>query len=125
MDDSSRMVIYFNVLLYRYSGGPSLPCQVICGWNSSTFIVEIYPLTLKYCKSSAVEEVFTITLSKAITVGEMKTKMCQQMNLNPNNVCVWDYYGNKKYKLLEGMTKTLQYSQIIDGQSILLEETNI
>jgi len=119
------MVILYHVLIYlykkRYGGGPPLPRQVIMGWNSN-FVVEARLLTLKVCKSSSIEEFCSIIVSKATTVGEFKTKICQQMNLNPDNILVWDYYNNKKYKLLSDLTQMLQSYQILNEQMMLLEE---
>lgn len=106
-----------------YGGGPELARSVIqSGWSSSNLQVEIRPLTLKVCKSSAISTFSTVTFSKSETVGGFKTKMCQQMGLNPEDVRVWDYHAFNKYKLLEDMKAKLDSAQIIDGQPMLLEE---
>lgn len=44
------------------------------------------------------------------------------MNLNVDNVRVWDYHNDSRYKLLNDGYLKLDSCQILDRQSILLEE---
>lgn len=107
----------------RYGGGPALPRKVIqSGWHSSNYVVEVRPLSLKVCRSSKPTEFIPATFSKSATVGQFKEIMCKRMELNTDDVRVWDYHANNKYKLLEDMSQRLESAQIIDGQPMMLEE---
>lgn len=86
-------------------------------------------------KSSNSTEVVKLYISRMSTLGEFKKIACQKLNLNPEDVRVWDYYNYNRFKLLENMDRTLeevkfiyykifkkkQY-QILDEQPMLLEE---
>lgn len=106
-----------------YGGGPALPRKAIsAGWQGSSYVVEVRPLQLKVCKSSAITEYINASFSKSDTVGTFKKVMCQKMNLDPEQVRVWDYHANSKYKLLDDMKAKLESAQIIDSQPMLIEE---
>lgn len=109
--------------IFRYGGGPSLARKVIqSGWHSSNIVVEVRPLALKVAKSSSINDFVAANFSKADTVEYFKKVMCQRMGLNPDNVRVWDYHAQNRYKLLEDEKQRLETAQIIDGQPMLLEE---
>lgn len=113
-----KQLNFFHI--HRYGGGPPLPRKVISQWNS--LCVEIRPYTLKILKSSDIQTQVLGYFSKVDTVGTLKTKMCAQLGLNPDNIRVWDYHSFSKFKLLDDLNSKLESSQIIDGQAILLEE---
>eukprot|EP01114_Cavostelium_apophysatum_P023239 TRINITY_DN8699_c0_g1_i3.p1 TRINITY_DN8699_c0_g1~~TRINITY_DN8699_c0_g1_i3.p1 ORF type:complete len:802 (-),score=231.36 TRINITY_DN8699_c0_g1_i3:76-2481(-) len=120
--------VYVSEALWKtlhswYGGGPALPRKVItAGWHQSNTVVEVRPLSLKVSKSSAMTDVVTVNFSKADTIGHFKKAMCAKLGLNEDDVRVWDYHGNSKYKLLEDMKARMESAQIIDGQPMLLEE---
>jgi len=94
----------------------------VCSSDLSNIVVEVRPLALKVAKSSNLSEFIPANFSKADTVEYFKKVMCQRMGLNPENVRIWDYHANNKYKLLEDEKQRLETAQIIDGQPMLLEE---
>lgn len=113
----------WNLLQHWYGGGPPLARKVIqSGWHSSNIVVEVRPLALKVAKSSSINDFVGANFSKADTVEYFKKVMCQRMGLNPDNVRVWDYHAQNRYKLLEDEKQRLEAAQIIDGQPMLLEE---
>lgn len=112
----------WKVLHAWYGGGPPLPRKVISLWNGSSLSIEIRRLYLKIYKSSDLNHFETASFSKSDTVGYLKQTMCTRMGLNPEDIRVWDYHANNKYKLLEDMDQKLDSAQIIDNQPILLEE---
>lgn len=113
----------WKLLHHWYGGGPTLPRKVIqSGWHTSNYVVEVRPLSLKVCRSSKPTDFIPATFSKSSTVGQFKEIMCKKMELNPDDVRVWDYHANNKYKLLEEMSQRLESAQIIDGQPMMLEE---
>ena len=106
-----------------YSGGPALPRKVIAyGYQGANKVVEVRPLYLKIFKSSALSEVVIVPFSKCDTVRYLRDTMAVKLNVNPEEVRVWDFHGNSKYKLLDDLDKKLEEAQIIDNQPILLEE---
>jgi len=113
----------WRVLQQWYGGGPPLPRKVIKPTRGDqNTIVEIRPLTLLVHKSSAIRQPITVRFSKVTTIGEFKEAMCQRMNLNPQDVQVWDYHNCEYFKLLEDMNQRLGEAQIIENQDMLLEE---
>jgi len=105
-----------------YGGGPGLPRKVISsGWRDS-LIVEVRPLHLKIVRSSDAYKEVKAIYSKADKVGKLKADMCTKLELNPENIRLWDYHARSKIKLLTNMDEKLDDAQIIDGQLILFEE---
>ena len=84
--------------------------------------MEVRPLTLKVCKSSATQDSITVTVSKSETVGDFKATMCKKLDLNPEDVRVWDYHAFNRFKVLEDLERKLDSVQIMDGQPMMLEE---
>lgn len=113
----------WRTLHHWYGGGPALPRKVIAtGWNNSNLQVEIRPLALKVCKSSAINDFLNVSFSKTDTIADLKRVMCERLGLNVDDVRVWDFYNMSKYKMLEDLKQRLDSAQIIEGQAILLEE---
>jgi len=106
-----------------YGGGPALPRKVISsGWGTNNYIIEVRLLSLRVHKSSSINDSIVVNVSKSTTIGQFKKDMCAKFGLNEDDVRVWDYHANNKYKLLEDLKVKMDQAQIIDGQPMLLEE---
>ena len=53
------------------------------------------------------------------TIGEFKQRACVALNVQEEDVRVWDYFHNKPYALLEDMTRTLYQVQVSARSSII------
>jgi len=95
---------------------------VIAQGLSRHLAVEVRPLCLRILKSSDSSKEVRAVFSKADTVETLKKEMCESMQLDPDNIRVWDYHGGSKLKLLTNMSTKLDEAQILDEQQILLEE---
>ena len=63
-----------------------------------------------------------VHLSKSTTVEDAIKVMAQKLELAPEDVRLWDFFQNSKYKLLKDGKQRLDDAQIHDNQSMLLEE---
>jgi len=77
---------------------------------------------LKILRSTDIHTEHHAVFSKAATVSELHEAMCARLNLDKENVRVWDYHGDQRLKLLDKPDKQLDEVQIIEGQKVLLEE---
>ncbi|KAK4787420.1 hypothetical protein SAY86_011253 [Trapa natans] len=111
----------WNQLFTWYGGGPALPRKVISsGLSQTELAVEVYPLRLQLLVMQK-DDHATIRISKKETIGNLHKKACEVFNLNPEQVCIWDYYGHQKHALIDDMDKTLDDANIQMDQDILVE----
>lgn len=107
-----------------YGGGPSLSRKVInSGVSQTEFAVEVYPLRLQLLLTPK-GDCTTIRISKKETIGELHRRACEIFYLNLDQVCIWDYYGQRKHALMNDMDKTLDDANIQMDQDILVEVLN-
>eukprot|EP01018_Ginkgo_biloba_P035441 Gb_06866 [translate_table: standard] len=104
-----------------YGGGPTLARKVITsGSSQEDLTVEVYPLRLRLIVIPKRNPV-TVKISKKDTIGELSRRACELFNLVPEQVHIWDYFGQTKHVLMNDLNKTLQDAQIQMDQDILLE----
>ncbi|CAN6362928.1 unnamed protein product [Urochloa humidicola] len=106
-----------------YGGGPTLPRKAInTGFSQTDLTIEVYPLRLQLLLMSRGERTF-IRISKKDTVGQLHKRACEAFDLIPDEVCIWDYYGQTKHTLMDNLEKTLDDANIQMDQDILVEIT--
>ncbi|KAL6593371.1 hypothetical protein ACP70R_049026 [Stipagrostis hirtigluma subsp. patula] len=130
-----------------YGGGPTLPRKAInTGFSQTDLAIEVYPLRLHLLLMPKEDRAF-IRISKKLlkeflkafpirnngkmkiyelmqdTVGELHKKACEAFDLLPDEVCIWDYYGQTKHTLMDNLEKTLDDANIQMDQEILVEIT--
>ncbi|XP_019188510.1 PREDICTED: ubiquitin carboxyl-terminal hydrolase 5 isoform X2 [Ipomoea nil] len=102
----------WNQLYTWYGGGPILARKVISsGLSQTELAVEVYPLRLQLHLMPN-DECSTIRISKKETIGELHKKASKIFNLNPEQVCIWDYFSHQKHALMNDMEKTLDDANI-------------
>lgn len=107
-----------------YGGGPTLARRVINSRITQTELaVEVYPLRLQLTVMPKGDH-STIRISKKETIGELHKRACEIFDLDPEQVCIWDYYGHRKHDLMHDMDKTLDDANIQMDQDILVEILN-
>ncbi|KAL6875597.1 hypothetical protein ACP4OV_013110 [Aristida adscensionis] len=110
----------WQMLYDWYGGGPVLPRKAInTGFSQTDLAVEVYPLRLQLLLMPK-EDRALIRISKKDTVGELHKKACNIFDLLPDEVCICDYYGQRKHILMD-MEKTLDDANIQMDQDILVE----
>ncbi|GAB5371425.1 hypothetical protein AAMO2058_001578800 [Amorphochlora amoebiformis] len=126
----------WSTLAKWYGGGPMIQRQVIAtksekDENQQKLTVEFYKWTLN-CQSIDKTLSTEVQFSRAGTLDKFKLKVCELLELKPNDVRLWSYYNpsevnkgdDKTYaaepELLENMM-SLEDAQLVDGQSILVE----
>ncbi|CAN1160618.1 Ubiquitin carboxyl-terminal hydrolase 5 [Linum perenne] len=111
----------WNQLFSWYGGGPPLARKVISsGLSQTELAVEVYPLRLQLLVVHKGDR-STIRISKKETIGELHRRACEIFDLNTEQVCIWDYYGQRKHALMNDMDKTLDDANIQMDQDILVE----
>ncbi|KAK3218020.1 hypothetical protein Dsin_011990 [Dipteronia sinensis] len=114
----------WNRLYSWYGGGPTLARKVISsGLSQTELAVEVYPLRLQLLMMPKGDH-STIRISKKETIGELHRRACEIFDLNLEQVCIWDYYGQRKHALMNDMDKTLDDANIQMDQDILVEVIN-
>eukprot|EP01113_Clastostelium_recurvatum_P027005 TRINITY_DN3249_c0_g1_i3.p1 TRINITY_DN3249_c0_g1~~TRINITY_DN3249_c0_g1_i3.p1 ORF type:complete len:929 (-),score=274.41 TRINITY_DN3249_c0_g1_i3:1131-3872(-) len=119
--------VVFPVEMWRklhgwYGGGPALPRKVITYGYARNLTVELKLLKLQIMRSSKLDESFWMHISKSASVESLKLAACQQFQLDPAQVRVWDYHSGQRLKCLEEEKDRLDEAQIIDEQKVLIEE---
>jgi ubiquitin carboxyl-terminal hydrolase 4/11/15 len=113
----------WNQLYTWYGGGPTLARKVInSGLSQTELSVEVYPLRLQLHLMPKGDQ-SAIRISKKERIGELHRKACEIFYLNPDQVCIWDYFSHRKHALMNDMDKTLDEAHIQMDQDILVEVT--
>ncbi|GBG76736.1 hypothetical protein CBR_g22954 [Chara braunii] len=109
-------------LVRWYSGGPALPRKVIAQGEESCrqLIVELHPLRVQIVRSQSgiCEE---LIISRKATVGELKQRVADLLNMEGKSFCLWDFFNEKKQKKLTDAVRTLEDYEIQDLQKVLVE----
>ncbi|RZB47658.1 Ubiquitin carboxyl-terminal hydrolase 5 isoform B [Glycine soja] len=114
----------WNQLFRWYGGGPTLARKVISsGLSQTELAVEVYPLRLQLLMLPKNDR-FPIRISKKETIGQLHRKACEIFDLQPDQVCIWDYYARRKHALMNDMDKTLDDANLQMDQDILVEVIN-
>ncbi|TKY62744.1 Ubiquitin carboxyl-terminal hydrolase 5 [Spatholobus suberectus] len=114
----------WNQLFRWYGGGPTLARKVISsGLSQTELAVEVYPLRLQLLMLPKNDR-FAIRISKKETIGQLHKKSCEIFDLQPDQVCIWDYYARRKHALMNDMDKTLDDANLQMDQDILVEVIN-
>lgn len=114
----------WNQLFRWYGGGPTLARKVISsGLSQTELTVEVYPLRLQLLMLPKNDR-FAIRISKKETIGQLHRKACEIFDLQPDQVCIWDYYARRKHALMNDMDKTLDDANLQMDQDILVEVIN-
>ncbi|CAE7604320.1 UBP11 [Symbiodinium natans] len=111
-------------LLYEwYGGGPPIKRRAIQEASGGVRL-ELFGLSLKAYRSSDMAGLpKEIIESKNSTIRQLKERLCTEMDLEPQDVRMWDYFDNKIFGLLEDeMDASLHDKRIMDNNPILLEE---
>src|SRR5262249_40108486 len=82
---------------------------------------DVRPLALKAVSSAQGSALHTFYFSRADRVATMKAEMCARLEMDPENVRVWDFHGRSFVKLLNDPKERLDDAQMMDGQLVLLE----
>ncbi|XP_027349722.1 ubiquitin carboxyl-terminal hydrolase 5 isoform X2 [Abrus precatorius] len=111
----------WNQLFRWYGGGPTLARKVISsGLSQTELTVEVYPLRLQLLVLPKNDR-SAIRISKKETIGQLHKKACEIFDLQPDQVCIWDYYARRKHALMNDMDKTLDDANLQMDQDILVE----
>ncbi|WCJ28722.1 Ubiquitin carboxyl-terminal hydrolase 5 [Euphorbia peplus] len=114
----------WNQLYSWYGGGPTLARKAISlGISQTDITVEVYPLRLQLLVVPKGDR-STIRISKKETIGELHKRACGIFDLNSDQICIWDYYGQRKHALMNVMDRTLDDANIQMDQDILVEVLN-
>ncbi|KAG5054989.1 hypothetical protein JHK85_007499 [Glycine max] len=129
----------WNQLFRWYGGGPTLARKVISsGLSQTELAVEVYPLRLQLLMLPKNDR-FPIRISKKVihaistlklryfgqeTIGQLHRKACEIFDLQPDQVCIWDYYARRRHALMNDMDKTLDDANLQMDQDILVEVIN-
>ncbi|KHN12181.1 Ubiquitin carboxyl-terminal hydrolase 5 [Glycine soja] len=114
----------WNQLFRWYGGGPTLARKVISsGLSQTELAVEVYPLRLQLLMLPKNDR-FPIRISKKETIGQLHRKACEIFDLQPDQVCIWDYYARRRHALMNDMDKTLDDANLQMDQDILVEVIN-
>ncbi|KAK7396058.1 hypothetical protein VNO78_16790 [Psophocarpus tetragonolobus] len=114
----------WNQLFRWYGGGPTLARKVISsGLSQTELAVEVYPLRLQLLMLPKNDH-FPVRISKKETIGQLHRKACEIFDLQPDQVCIWDYYSRRKHALMNDMDKTLDDANLQMDQDILVEVIN-
>ncbi|KAL3630083.1 hypothetical protein CASFOL_023067 [Castilleja foliolosa] len=104
-----------------YKGGPPLPRKMIAvGDQQKQFVVEVFPLCLRLIDSRDQSEVI-IRTSKKTSVHDLYVKVCQLKGLQSEKAYIWDYFNKQKQSILLSSIQTLEESNLVMDQDILLE----
>ncbi|KAJ6747653.1 UBIQUITIN CARBOXYL-TERMINAL HYDROLASE 5 [Salix koriyanagi] len=114
----------WNQLYSWYGGGPALARKVISsGLSQTEYAVEVYPLRLRLFVMPKGDRCI-VRISKKETIGELHKRACELFDLNLEQVCIWDYYGQRKHALMNDMDRTLDDANLQMDQDILVEVHN-
>lgn len=61
-------------------------------------------------------------LCSSFDTNYQKESICEHTKLDPEEIRIWDYYENRKLKVLRDPEKSLDEAQILHNQNILVEE---
>ncbi|KAL2930555.1 Ubiquitin carboxyl-terminal hydrolase 5 [Bienertia sinuspersici] len=107
-----------------YGGGPTLARKVIhSGLSQMELAVEVYPLRIELLLTPKGDR-STIRISKKETIRELHRRVCEIFDLDFEQICIYDFYGEKKHALPTDMDKTLDDANIQMDQEILVEVLN-
>uniref|UniRef100_A0A803MRX8 Ubiquitin carboxyl-terminal hydrolase n=1 Tax=Chenopodium quinoa TaxID=63459 RepID=A0A803MRX8_CHEQI len=111
----------WNQLYSWYGGGPTLARKVInSGLSQMELAVEVYPLHLELLLKPKGDR-STIRISKKETIRELYRRVCEIFDLDPEQIRIYDFYGQKKHSLPMDLDKTLDDANIQMDQEILVE----
>ncbi|KAL6979385.1 ubiquitinyl hydrolase 1 [Sarracenia purpurea var. burkii] len=111
----------WEMLFDWYKGGPALPRRLISqGDVNKQFNVEVYPLCLNLIDSRDNSQ-SVIRLSKKASLHELYEKVCALKEIETEKVQIWDYFNKQKHSLLKVSNQTLEKSELLMDQDILLE----
>lgn len=114
----------WNQLYSWYGGGPTLARKVInSGLSQMELAVEVYPLHLELLLTPKGDR-STIRISKKETIRELHRRVCEIFDLDPDQIRIYDFYGQKKHALPLDRDKTLDDANIQMDQEILVEVIN-
>lgn len=113
----------WEMLHAAYGGGPEIRRKVVCKNGSREPVIEVYPMPIKVLANvGEVQHRMDLLLSCEATIQELKTLACEDLKLDPEDVSVWDYYHDSKYRCLDNkLEQTLEDASILEEQPILLE----
>lgn len=107
-------------------GGPPIERKAISTPDGEVVLDVYAEIDLRVYKSSAPGVVqITFRESRYTTLDALKRRACDVLDLDPYEVRLWDFWGQEKYRNLEGkILRTLEHRDIglVDGNAILLEE---
>ncbi|EGG20417.1 peptidase C19 family protein [Cavenderia fasciculata] len=110
----------WNYFLKSYGCSPIVSRKVAKNFMSSSIDYN-YPVPLKVFKSSQQSNVLDIFASKNETVNKFKERVCKLLDVEPQNVRVWDYYNHSKYNELKN-PEYISNCRLIEGQNVLFDE---
>lgn len=105
-----------------YGGGPSLVRKVICtkSMPNDNLAIEIYPLRVRVNVLPGGAQLI-IRVSIQDTVGKLYRKACDLLNLEAEQIRIWDYSGKAKHGLLSNHAQTLEDADFHMDHEVLLE----
>ncbi|KYR02255.1 peptidase C19 family protein [Tieghemostelium lacteum] len=101
--------------------GPSIPRKVIKNYFTQESVDLKLPIPLLFLKSSNVNNPITIYTHKNETIQSLKEKASIALNVNHQNVRIWDYYNHFKHCELKPKS-LVNDTNLLANQYILLEE---
>jgi len=111
----------WKLLQTWYGGGPTLRRRAVC-FLSGCVEIELYGIRLQIFTSASLHVPFTMVESSTATVGAFKMRVCDELELDPSKVRVWDYFNRRKYEEITAFeSKTLEACHLFDGNPVLIE----
>ncbi|CAE8609265.1 unnamed protein product [Polarella glacialis] len=114
-------------LLWRWygrAGGPVLKRRAVRLLDGSVDL-ELYDGVHLSVFRSASREASPLHVfeSRAASVSDLKTHLCDELGLDEDKVRLWDFFNRKRYESLDGfLGQTLEACRLFEGNPILLEE---
>ncbi|EFA75329.1 peptidase C19 family protein [Heterostelium album PN500] len=84
---------------------PTIIVRTVVGTEILLQIDYNYPKCLKFFKSSQPARIIEHYVTNSEKISAVKDKVCKLFNIHPENVRVWDYYHNNKFKELNNDEK--------------------
>lgn len=114
------------MLSRRYGGGPVVRRHVIPIGSSALTKVEVYLLNLTVMTTTPSGRVDpssarTLTVSRRLRVGEFRTMICKDFELDPKALRLWNFFSHSSEHALDDDARTLGEEGIVHGQTIVAQ----
>merc|ERR1712118_200699 len=111
----------WRILHSWYGGGPTLRRRAV-RFLSGSVEIELYGMQLQVHTSINLATAHAIVESRTATIGALRSRLCDELSLDPRKVRIWDYFNLRKYEEIgKSEDKTIEACRLFDGNPILVE----